>query len=722
MNTKFTILRHKTQMQIQPHCPVLLMASAVTRNNLNGQIFAQYKFQNISSRQIANLSIKVYLKDLASGEKWFDFLYTSVMASPHVNFGDTVPIPLPAESTDVAGISIEKIQFDIGEPWVNKNGERFKEAVQRKRISDQLTERLYSQYEKEIRKVAQVPIDLVGVKDSGLVFCGCGTIYPQEYEKCPKCKLSFNDQIRIGSPEYLEQCISHEQQLLEEKKRQKEEKIHRTILPIKRHPWIAVACLSGTVCCLAAAFFVIKTVLKLHDFQTRNPLSINSIDTSQAWSAMGKDFYQVDISTETMDPFAAVFSMPESKELQFVYLEGGAGILKRNFKEQPSALPTLLGYVTGHKIDAAMVSVDVSAGPQESDLYSHAAVVDFSLDPQYGKDGIVLFSLYDGLSGKANTNQYVPIVDGKGSISYFIEDSARVSDGIYDTPLSWAEKIQDKIVAEPTFFIASEEMADTAYTAEDEFSYTSEQILASSSGLFDFRDYQGKQRFALQDSFDLPKGMPEVVIYKDENLNDNQTTYKICRSNGRTAVAESYDFSGELHFTPKHKFALLSFIPLRSAGSAKIIENTDRLSLDETKEVFQEERQNYSNLIDNIQATVTYYAENEIDTQEEMEAFQNTWLQYSEIALGIQRRLSEKMPPVEYEEDWKLFADSMQNITEDLKLCATVDFDHPNQGAEGSSPLSTGLDRFVQHGYDAIDAEKELQQALGLDVTSQASL
>lgn len=720
MNTKFTILRHETQMQLQPHCPVLLMASAVTRNNLNGHIFAQCKFQNISSRQIANLSIKIYLKDVESGEKCFDFLYASVMASPYVNFGDTVPISLPAENADVTGISIEKIQFDIGEPWVNEDGERFKKAVQRKRISGQLTERLYSQYEKEIRKVTQVPVELVGAKDSGLIFCGCGTIYPQEYEKCPKCKLSFDDQIRISRPEFLEQCISHEQQLQEEKKRQKEERIHQTVLPIKRHPWIAVACLSGTVCCLAAAFFAIAAVRKLQDFQTRNPLSLNSIDTSQTWAAAGKDFYQVDVSAETSGTFAAVFTMPESKELQFVYLEDGAGILKCNFEEQPSALPELLGYVTGQKTDAAMVSVTVSAGPQGSDLYSHTAIVDFSLDPQYGKDGIMLFSLYDGLSGKASTNQYVPIVDGKGSISYSLADSAKGSGGSYDTPLSWAEKIQDKIIAEPIFFIASEEMTDTAYTAEDEFSYTSEQLFSSSSGMFDFRDYYGKQRFVLQDPSGLPKGMPKVVIYKDENLNDSQTTYKICKSQGRTAVAESYDFSGELSFTPKHKFSFLSYIPLRSAGPAKIFENEDRLSLDETKEVFQEEWQNFSNLIDNTKTTVTYYAENEIDTQEELETFQNAWLQYSEVALGIQQRLSEKMPPVEYEEAWKSFANSMQNIAEDLKLCAAVDFDQANQDAEGSSSFSVGIDRFVQHSYDVIDAVKELQQALGLDVTEQA--
>lgn len=696
------------------------MASAITRNNLNGRIFAQYKFRNISNHKIAKLSIKIHISDLESGEKWFDFLYSSVMASSYTNFGDTVPIPLSDESIDVTGISIEKIQFDNGQIWVNENGGRFKEAVQRKRITDQLNDRLYSQYEKEIKTLTEVPVELVGVKDSGLVFCGCGNIYPQEYEKCPKCRISLNDQIRICSPEFLEQRICDEQKLQVEKKQQKREKISKTIVPIKRHPWIAAACLSGTVCALAAVFFAISIGLHLYDSHIRNPLSIDSIDTSQTWSAMGKNFYQIDVSADATEPFAAVFTKMESNELQFVYLENGTGILKSDFAEKPSALPQLLGYVTGQKADDATVSTDVRAGPQGSDLYSHTAIIDFSLDPQYGKDGIVLFSLYDGLSGKAKTNQYVPIVDGEGSISYPVDDSVRVADGAYDTPLTWREKIATEITAEPIFFISSEEIADTDYAAEDDVSYASQQKWPSESELFDFRDYQGEQHFALQDTFSLPKGMQKIFIYKDEDLNDSETIYKIGRSNGNTVTVESYDFAGDLNFTPEHAFSLISLVPLRSVGSTNFFQNFERLSLDETKEVFQEEHQNLSDLIGDIEETVTYYSENEIKSQEALESFQKGWLQYSDVAYGIQQRLLEKLPPAEYEADWKAFANSMQDIAEDLKMCSTADFDNVNQGTEGSSPLAVGLDQFVQHCYDAIDAQKNLQQALNVDLDTEA--
>lgn len=720
MDTKFTILRHETQIQIQPYCPVLLVASAITRNNLNGHIFAQYKFRNISNQKITKLSIKIHISDLESGEKWFEFLYPAVMASSYENFGDTVPIPLADESIDVTGISIEKIQFDHGQIWINENYGRFMEAVQRKRIADQLEGRLYSQYEKEIKKLTEVPIELVGVKDFGLVFCGCGNIYPQEYEKCPKCRTSLNDQIRICSPEFLEHRICHEQELQVEKKRKKREKTQKTIAPIKRHPWIAAACLSGTVCASAAVFFAITIGMHQYDSQTRNPLSIDSIDTSQTWSAMGKNFYQIDVSADTTEPFAAIFTKTESNELQFVYLENGTGILKSDFAEKPSALPQLLGYVTGQKADAAMVSTDVRTGPQESDLYSHTAIIDFSLDPQYGKDGIVLFNLYDGLSGKAKTNQYVPIVDGKGSISYPVDDSVRVADGTYDTPLAWREKIATKITAEPIFFISSAEIADTDYTSEDDISYTFQQKWSSESELFDFRNYQGEQHFALQGTFGLPKGMQKIFIYKDEDLNDNETIYKVCRSNGNTVAVESYDFVGDLNFTPEHVFSLISLVPLRSVGSTSFFQSLERRSLDETKEVFQEEHQNLSDLIGDIEETVTYYSENEIKSQKALESFQKGWLQYSDVAYGIQQRLLEKLPPVEYEADWKAFANSIQEIAEDLKMCSTANFDNVNQGTEGSSPLAVGLDQFVQHCYDAIDAQKNLQQALNVDLDTEA--
>lgn len=718
MDTKFTILSHETQTQIQPYCPVLLIASAITRNNLNGHTFAQCKFRNISNLNISTLSIKVYTRNLESSEKEFAFLYSSVTASPYSDFGDTIPIPLSNELTEMTGISIEKIQFDNGKIWVNNNAERFKKAIHPKRLADHLEKHLYLQYKKEVRKLTETPIDLIAIKDSGLIFCGCGNIYPQEYEKCPKCRTSLNDQLRICNPEFLEQCVCHERKSREERMQQKCEKIHKTIALIKKHPRITVACLSGSICALAAAFFAISIVKKQQDFLIRNPLSINAINTSQMWTAMGKNFYQVDVSTEIMDPIAAVFTMPESKNLQFVYLENGIGNIKSNFEEKPSVLPELLGYVTGQKADTTMISIDIHAGPQQSDLYSHTAIIDFSLDSQYGKDGIVLFNLYDSLSGEVKTNQYTPVVDGEGSISYSVDDNARVTDGSYDTPLIWAEKISTKIIVEPTFFISSEEMTDTAYTAEDDFTYTSEQVLTSSSGLFDFRNYQGEQHFALQDTSGLPKGMPKLVIYKDEDLNNNETTYKICKSNGRTAIAESYDFSGELNFTPKHKFTLISHIPLRCVGSSKISQNFERLSLDETKEIFQEEYQNFSNLIDDIETTVTYYAENEIETQEDLENFQKSWLQYSDIASGIQQRLSEKMPPLEYEASWKSFANSMQVIAEDLKTCSLADFDNVNQEPEVSSSFSVTLDQLVQHCYDVIDAEKELQQLLNVDLPS----
>ncbi len=164
--------------------PVILSAGALLKDNKTGNVFAQLKIKNISSKKIKAMFLNVSAFDV-SGEalgKDVFFEYLDLNVSRDEEFGQKTLIPLPIASTRVFDVTVTKVIFEDNDIW--KNDQKFTLTVPEPTSLASLLQddELLEQYAMHFNQTVAMPEKVLD-----LWYCACGALNHQEETECPKC-------------------------------------------------------------------------------------------------------------------------------------------------------------------------------------------------------------------------------------------------------------------------------------------------------------------------------------------------------------------------------------------------------------------------------------------------------------------------------------------------------------------------------------------------------
>ena len=188
MNERYTRLFSLPGSLYTPKAPLLIMAGALLKDNITGQVLAQVKYKNLQTKPIKALTVSLQALDtrgLPLGEP-VEHQYLDLSAPRDSEFGQKEPIPFPDASTRGFSAQVRQVIFSDNSiweatetPWESlslwtplEDALQDRELVQQYRIQ-------YGQNCKYLFK-----------REKDLWQCACGALNQQEEEQCHKCGKS----------------------------------------------------------------------------------------------------------------------------------------------------------------------------------------------------------------------------------------------------------------------------------------------------------------------------------------------------------------------------------------------------------------------------------------------------------------------------------------------------------------------------------------------------
>jgi tetratricopeptide (TPR) repeat protein len=164
--------------------PVVISAGALLKDNQTSKMLAQFKFKNISQKQIKALKIKIKAFDVfgVQLEDITEYQYLDLSAPRDSEFGQKQAIPLPYNVTRSISCEVVSAVFADGETWEN-TGAQWKPIAPQETLSNRLG-KLAPQYQRDTIKQAQ----FVVADERDLWLCACGAINGQSEAKCHACE------------------------------------------------------------------------------------------------------------------------------------------------------------------------------------------------------------------------------------------------------------------------------------------------------------------------------------------------------------------------------------------------------------------------------------------------------------------------------------------------------------------------------------------------------
>ena len=213
----------------------MLTAHALTKDTVNGSVFAQCKFENLGSRTIkaAYFQIQCYDADRKPLDS-IDFSYQNLYITKSEIFGEKTLIPLPSNKTRFYTVTPLRIVYSgisvDGNEWTNEENKAFEAAIDKEIQISSLGE-LTEQYLQVLKKLCfQWRLhQILPVRKNGFILCGCQKVSLDNEKVCPACGVAFEDLFQLNNLQAL-----------------KERKEKNTILPFeKKAEWnqaITVVC------------------------------------------------------------------------------------------------------------------------------------------------------------------------------------------------------------------------------------------------------------------------------------------------------------------------------------------------------------------------------------------------------------------------------------------------------------------------------------------------
>ena len=183
--SRYQIIQQYRSKIWQVDSPVILIASNLLYDRLSSHFFAQAKFQNISDKTIASMSVKVSsFNDTHIKVEETEFVYVGLEAGIDSFFADKSPLQLQKDGIRQISIQICWVEFADLTRWRAKTPIQFEEIPEQRMLKSLLNnDKQYRFFVKETGCEQAKEL----VMNPNYWICCCGALNGSEHTSCRKC-------------------------------------------------------------------------------------------------------------------------------------------------------------------------------------------------------------------------------------------------------------------------------------------------------------------------------------------------------------------------------------------------------------------------------------------------------------------------------------------------------------------------------------------------------
>lgn len=197
--------------------PVVVAAGALLKNNRNGNIIVQLKIQNICSKTIKAVTVKITSIDTVGrtlGEET-EYQYLDLNVKRNEFLGQQVPIIVPNEQTRSYSVKVTEAAFDDNTVWAgNEIWEPLEkpDPIEKKIANGELARQYRIKYGKNSKYLLK--------QDRDLWFCTCGAINHESELSCCSCHIDRKKLEELDVDALKKECDAR----LEDERKERERK------------------------------------------------------------------------------------------------------------------------------------------------------------------------------------------------------------------------------------------------------------------------------------------------------------------------------------------------------------------------------------------------------------------------------------------------------------------------------------------------------------------
>lgn len=183
--SRYQIIQQYRSKIWQVDSPVILIASNLLYDRLSSHFFAQTKFQNISDKTIASMSVKVSsFNDIHVKIEETEFVYVGLEAGIDSFFADKSPLQLQKDGIRQISIQICWVEFADLTRWRAKTPIQFEEIPEQRMLKSLLdNDKQYRFFVKETGCEQAKEL----IMNPNYWICCCGALNDSEHTSCRKC-------------------------------------------------------------------------------------------------------------------------------------------------------------------------------------------------------------------------------------------------------------------------------------------------------------------------------------------------------------------------------------------------------------------------------------------------------------------------------------------------------------------------------------------------------
>ena len=197
--------------------PVVVAAGALLKDNRNGNIIVQLKIQNICSKTIKAVTVKITSIDTVGrtlGEET-EYQYLDLNVKRNEFFGQQVPIIVPNEQTRSYSVKVTEAAFDDNTVWAgNEIWEPLEKSdpIEKKIANGELARQYRIKYGKNSKYLLK--------QERDLWFCTCGAINHESELSCCSCHIDRKKLEELDVDALKKECDAR----LEDERKERERK------------------------------------------------------------------------------------------------------------------------------------------------------------------------------------------------------------------------------------------------------------------------------------------------------------------------------------------------------------------------------------------------------------------------------------------------------------------------------------------------------------------
>ena len=202
MASRYELLRKSVEQFYVKGSPLLIDASALSRDTQTGKILAQVKFVNLDSREVAAVVVDFEARDVTGAllEGITGYQYLDLEAESGCDFGSRTPVIFPDCNTRYFKVTIRRAVFSDGSRWDAPNGITWKALPAQEDLESVLGSKEYVEQYKRDTSVFSVNAPL---EYEDLWICACEVVNKSTNATCAACGQSRADMFEALRRDYL---------------------------------------------------------------------------------------------------------------------------------------------------------------------------------------------------------------------------------------------------------------------------------------------------------------------------------------------------------------------------------------------------------------------------------------------------------------------------------------------------------------------------------------